>query len=55
MERLDFFLILVASFCIATIASSSSQSGDISFLHQRANNMGEQCGKQVYNKMFTSN
>lgn len=52
MERLGFFLILVASICTTTIASS--QSNDISFLHQCANHVGEQCGKQVYNKMFTS-
>jgi hypothetical protein len=53
MAKLNFFLVLVASICTITIASTKDSL--INYLHQCANHMGEDCGKQVYNKMFTSN
>lgn len=52
MARLGFFLILVASICLTTIAETPV--AEIDYLHQCANHMGE-CGKQVFNKLFTSN
>jgi len=52
MARLVFFLILVASICITTIAATPAAEKDC--LHQCANHIGE-CGKQIFNKLFTSN
>jgi hypothetical protein len=52
MAKISFFVILFAS--IFTITIASAPNADIDYLHKCAKHMGE-CGKQVYNKMFTSN
>ncbi|CAL5196792.1 unnamed protein product [Lathyrus oleraceus] len=53
MASLSFFLILFASICATTIASTPPAV--MKYLHQCAEDMGVECGKQVYNKLFTSN
>lgn len=52
MERSSIYIVLVASFFTTTLATLTTQQN---YLHNCAANVGEQCGKQFYSKLFTHN
>jgi len=52
MARSSIYIVLVASFFTTTLATLTAQQN---YLHDCAENVGEQCGTQFYNKLFTHN